>query len=179
MSIQNQSFLLETSRLRLRRLSLDDLDFVAEMLAHPEVMRFYPQRYSREEARAWIERQLDRYARHGHALWLVVDKQTLAPIGQVGVMIQSVDGVDEPEVGYLIHYPFWRRGYASEAAIACRDYAFEVLGKPYVISLIRPVNLPSQGVAAKMGMERWKTTQFHNLEHIVFRVHNPKFTEVG
>ena len=53
--------ILETPRLRLREMSLGDLDFVAAMLSHPEVMRFYPKLHSRQEATLWIERQLDRY----------------------------------------------------------------------------------------------------------------------
>lgn len=161
---------LETSRLALRELSLDDLDFVAGMLAHPEVMRFYPQVYSREESRLWIERQLHRYAGNGHGLWLVQDRATGEPLGQVGLILQLVDGVEEPEIGYLIHRPFWRRGLATEAALAVRSWAFDTLGLERVISLIRPENTPSQGVARKLGMRPEKRSQFHWLEHVVFAV---------
>jgi ribosomal-protein-alanine N-acetyltransferase len=147
-----------------------DLDFVAAMLSHPEVMRFYPKPYSREEAKWWIGRQLDRYERYGHGLWLAEDRATGEPRGQVGLMIQEVDGVEEPEIGYLIHHPFWRQGLATEAALATRDWAFGTLGLPRVISLIRPKNLPSQGVAGKLGMKPEKRTMFRDLEHIVFSV---------
>jgi RimJ/RimL family protein N-acetyltransferase len=162
--------ILETPRLHLREMSLDDLDFVAAMLSHPEVMRFYPKLYSRQEAVSWIERQLDRYARHGHGLWLVEDRITGEPRGQVGLMIQEVDGVEEPEIGYLIHHPYWRRGLATEAALGVRSWAFGTRGLTRVISLIRPVNLPSQGVAAKLGMTPEKRTMCWDLEHIVFAV---------
>lgn len=147
-----------------------DLDFVAAMLSHPEVMRFYPKPYSREEAKWWIGRQLDRYERYGHGLWLAEDRAIGEPRGQVGLMIQEVDGVEEPEIGYLIHHPFWRQGLATEAALATRDWAFGTLGLPRVISLIRPKNLPSQGVAGKLGMKPEKRTMFRDLEHIVFSV---------
>lgn len=163
-------FVLTTNRLTLREMRLDDLDFVASMLAHPEVMRFYPKCYSREEAEDWIRRQLDRYARDGHGLWLVLDRRTHEPIGQVGLVLQQVDGIAEPEVGYLIHHPFWRRGFATEAATAVRDYAFETLDRPRVISLIRPENLPSQGVATKLGMTVEKRTIHAGLVHLVFSV---------
>jgi RimJ/RimL family protein N-acetyltransferase len=161
---------LETARLALRELSLDDLDFVAGMLAHPEVMRFYPKTYSRDESRLWIERQLQRYAGNGHGLWLVQDRATGEPVGQVGLILQLVEGVEEPEIGYLIHRPFWRRGFATEAALAVRSWAFDTLGLERVISLIRPENTPSQGVARKLGMTPAKRAQFHWLEHIVFAV---------
>ena len=160
--------ILETPRLVLRELTLDDLDFMASMLAHPKVMRFYPNCYSRDEAEAWVRRQMDRYAQHGHGGWLALDKATGDPRGQVGLIPQTVDGVLETEIGYLIHHPFWRRGLASEAAAACRDYAFDVLGRSRVISLIRPENVPSQGVARKVGLSPGKRIIHFELEHIVF-----------
>jgi RimJ/RimL family protein N-acetyltransferase len=163
--------ILVTSRLLLREMSRDDLDFVAAMLADPDVMRFYPRPYSREEAAAWVDRQRDRYARHGHGLWLAVDRVGGEPIGQVGLILQRVEGVEMPEVGYLIHRPFWRRGFATEAAVATRDHAFRSLGRSRVSSLIRPENLPSQGVARKMGMEPEGRTVIHGgFEHLVFSV---------
>jgi ribosomal-protein-alanine N-acetyltransferase len=161
---------IETARLALREMAPGDLDFVAAMLSHPEVMRFYPQLYSRDEARAWIERQLGRYARDGHGLWRVEDRATGEPVGQVGLVLQTVEGVEEPEIGYLIHRPFWRRGLATEAALGVRAWAFETRGLRRVISLIRPENLPSQGVAHKIGMTPGRRVPFHGLEHIVFSV---------
>jgi RimJ/RimL family protein N-acetyltransferase len=138
------------------------------MLGDPETMRFYPKPYTRDESREWIERQRRRYAADGHGLWLVCLKETGEPVGQVGLIRQHVDGVAEDEVGYLIARPQWRRGLATEAALATRDHAFATLGKRRVISLIRPSNLPSQGVARKLGMSVEKTTSCWDLEHLVF-----------
>ena len=163
----------ETERLRAREMSLADLDFVAAMLAHPEVMRFYPRRYSRAEARGWVERQLGRYREHGHALWLVEERAGGEPVGQVGLLWQQVNSAPQPEVGYLVHRPFWRRGYATEAALATRDHAFHALDMPRVVSLIRPENLPSQGVARKLGMQPEGTAVHAGTEHLVFAVARP------
>ncbi len=102
----NAKTIPETPRLILREMELADLDFVAAMLAGPEVMRYYPKVYTREEAKQWIERQLGRYARYGHGLWLALDKITGEPRGQVGLIEQQVRGIEEPEVAYLIHRPF-------------------------------------------------------------------------
>jgi [ribosomal protein S5]-alanine N-acetyltransferase len=163
--------ILFTPRLLLREMSPSDLDFVAPMLADPEVMPFYPKCYSRDESETWIERQRNRYARHGHGLWLVVEKATGQPVGQVGLLIQTVNGVEEKEVGYLIHRPFWRRGFATEAATACRDYALTTLDRPRVLALIRPENTPSQGVAKKLGMNREPNTVTHRgFLHWVFSI---------
>jgi RimJ/RimL family protein N-acetyltransferase len=162
---------VDTPRLILREMSLGDLDFIAAMMADPEVMRYYPKCYSRDEAHSWVERQMNRYTQHGHGLWLVSEKANGQRVGQVGLIMQNVRGVEEIEVGYLIHRPFWRRAYATEAALACRDYAFDVLGRQQVISLIRPENGPSQGVAMKLGMTPESCRIQHgSFEHMVFSI---------
>jgi len=162
--------ILETPRLTLRELEPEDLDFVAEMLADPEVMRFYPKPLDREGSREWLERQRRHYEDNGHGLWLVEDRSLGAPVGQVGLLLQEVEGDWELEIGYLIHRPFWRRGYATEAASAVRDHAFGVRGESRVVSLIRPENLPSQGVARKLGMTPEREVRFRGLTHVMFGV---------
>lgn len=161
--------MLETERLALRELQPSDLDFVASMLADPEVMRFYPKCYTREESAEWLDRQRRRYETDGHGLWLVSLRETGEPVGQVGLVRQQVDGAAEDEVGYLIARCHWRRGYAVEAALATRDYAF-ARERRRVISLIRPANLPSQAVARKLGMTVERSTCCWDLEHLVYAV---------
>ena len=147
---------------------MSDLDFIASMMADSEVMRFYPSRLSREESEAWVQRQQERYATDGFGLWLAVDARTDTPVGQAGLVMQEVDGVKEPGLGYLVHRPFWRRGFATEAAGATVDHAFEVLGLSRVICTIRPENAPSLGVVRKLGMKQEKSTVYAGFEHLVF-----------
>ncbi len=163
--------ILETRRLRLRELIADDLDFVAAMLDDADVMRYYPSRLDRAGSLAWIERQQMRYARDGHGLWLVLDRKTDRPVGQVGLVTHELKGLPRPrypEIGYLLHRPFWHRGFATEAATEVRDYAFRTRGYDQVISLIRPINEPSQAVARRIGMEIVGETEFAGLPHLVF-----------
>jgi [ribosomal protein S5]-alanine N-acetyltransferase len=161
--------ILETPRLILREMSLDDLDFVAAMLANADVMRYYPKCYSRDEAATWIERQMRRYERHGHGLWLAIEKKTGEPVGQVGLLIQHVRGAMEKEAAYLVHRPFQGRGFATEAGLAVRDFAFDVLGRSRMFALIRPQNVASVNVARKLGFDEEPGRIEHSgFEHVVF-----------
>lgn len=166
-------YVIETERLGLRRLSPGDLDDMAALLGDPEVMRYYPRPKSRDEARQWIEWNLDSYERYGHGLWASVVKETGQFIGDCGLVVQTVDGEDLVEVGYHLVRSQWRRGYASEAAAACRDHAFRTLMVPRLISLIRPENHPSRGVAERIGMTVWKETDFKDIPHLVYSMEPP------
>ena len=162
--------ILETPRLLLREMTHADLGFVEAMLADEETMRFYPQRYGHADAVAWVQRQIDRYARDGHGGWLALLKETNQPVGQVGLINMLVEGEWLAETGYIIHRPHWRQGLATEAALAVRDYAFSTLNKPFVVAQIRPINVPSQGVARKLGMRPNKLFLHAGLEHLLWRV---------
>ena len=160
--------ILETPRLVLRELTVDDLDFVAEMLAHPEVMHFWPRPCTRDEAADWIRRHQQRYARDGFGYWLALDKPTGRPIGQAGLLTQELDGVMEIGIGYMLHRPLWGQGYATEAAAACRDHAFAKLGKLRVTATVRPENLPSRRVAERIGLRFERMTTWAGLPHMLF-----------
>ena len=96
-------------------------------------MYAYEGALSDDEAQAWLDRQMERYARDGFGLWAVVLKETGAMIGQCGLTYQDADGVRVVEVGYLFRRSFWHRGYATEAARVCRDYAFDSGGRRYSV----------------------------------------------
>jgi ribosomal-protein-alanine N-acetyltransferase len=165
--------ILETARLALREMVPQDIDFIATMMAHPEVNHFYERRFTREESEIWLDRQIERYRRDGTGLWLVVDRQSQQPVGQVGLAMQEVEGERLPEIGWLLHRPFWGQGYATEAGAAVRDAAFKDWGHPLLISLIRPVNHASQRVAMRLGMTDRRRVHFHGFEHCVFEIAKP------
>jgi len=131
------------------------------------VTRYYGKRYTRDDALEWVERQRTRYRRDGHGLWHLelLDK---TPVGQVGLTLQEVDGQWQPELGWLLHRPFWGFGYATEAAAAARDVSVTRWRYPRIISLIHPDNVPSQRVAQRIGMTPGHIVPFHGMPHIVF-----------
>jgi [ribosomal protein S5]-alanine N-acetyltransferase len=151
---------LETQRLLLRPLVAGDAEALHRMQSDPAHMRFYPHPFSMEESVAWIDRAVEHYAKHGFGLLAVEDRTTGEFLGNVGPMMQCVDDVDEIELGWSVTPDRSRQGIATEAATACRDYVFEVVGADHVISLIRPENEPSRGVALNLGMTIWKQTIF-------------------
>ena len=159
--------ILETPRLLLRPLLPGDVDLVSGMLGDVGVMRFYPHAFTPREAELWLDDQL--HAPYGaeRGVWLVFEKTTGVAVAQVSLTEQDVDGVRELEVGYLVASAHWRRGIATEAATACRDHAFRA-GRPRLVSLIRPENVASHGVARKIGMLPERVTAFAGNPHIVF-----------
>ena len=160
---------LETPRLQLRPLVREDLDFVHSVLADPVAMEHYPKCLSRDECAEWIERNRVRYREEGCGYWLA-ELNDGTPVGMIGLVLQEIDGLGEPEVVYLVHRDHWRNGYAREGATEVRDMAMDLRGHTHVISLIRPSNTAPQGVAKSIGMTLWKTVRFKGLEHLVYRV---------
>ena len=161
---------LETQRLLLREFQHEDLDALATILSDRETMRYYPVPFDRAAVADWIQRNRTRYANDGHGLWAMILKSTRELIGDCGLVRQSVDAVDEIEIGYHMRRDLWNQGYASEAARACRDYGFANHKVDRLISLIRPENLASRRVAEKNGMTIWKEVTKADLLHYVYAV---------
>lgn len=166
--------ILETPRLLLREMTPADYPALCLMLQDPEVMYAYAHAFSDEESRAWLENQLRRYREDGFGLWAVVLKATGAMVGQCGLTWQQWGERRVLEVGYLFQKAHWHQGYATEAAKACKEYAFQKLNAAEVFSIIRDDNLPSQAVARRNGMARRGRFTKHyygiDMPHIVFSV---------
>lgn len=144
--------ILETPRLLLREMTQSDLRAICRVLQDRETMYAYEHAFSDEEAQAWLNNQLRRYREDGFGLWAAVSKESGEIIGQCGITLQDVNGEQVREVGYLFERAHWHKGYATEAAAACKEYAFSVLGSDTVYSIIRENNFASQRVAERNGM---------------------------
>ncbi|MGE4353901.1 MAG: GNAT family N-acetyltransferase [Oscillospiraceae bacterium] len=143
---------LETKRLVLREMTQADFPSLCKILQNDEVMYAYEGAFSDEEVQNWLDKQLANYKEYGFGLWSVVLKETGRMIGQCGLTMQNYKDSKILEVGYLFQKEYWHQGYATEAAITCKDYAFDELIAEEVYSIIRYTNIPSQNVAKRNGM---------------------------
>lgn len=144
--------ILETDRLILRKLTNDDKHDLSLILQNKDVMYAYEHVFSDEEVDIWLNNQLRRYKEDGFGLWAVILKKTGKLIGQCGLTIQQIDNKNVVEVGYLFNKAYWHNGYATESAIACKNYAFNNLNVDEVYSIIRENNTSSINVARRNGM---------------------------
>lgn len=144
--------ILITDRLILKKLTNKDFGPLCKILQNPDVMYAYEHAFSDAEVKDWLDKQIKRYKDDGFGLWAVFLKETNELIGQCGLTMQEFNQNQVLEVGYLFQQDFWHMGYATEAAIACKEYAFEKLAANEVYSIIRDNNIPSQNVALRNGM---------------------------
>ena len=164
----------ETERLYLREMTQSDYHSLCKILQDADVMYAYEGAFNDSEVQEWLDKQQQRYKDDGFGLWAVLLKESGEMIGQCGLTMQDYNGGQVLEVGYLFRKEFWHNGYASEAAIACKQYAFEKLNADEVFSIIRDTNLPSQNVAKRNGMTVCGAFVKHyrnvDMPHLVFSV---------
>lgn len=143
---------LSTERLALREMTQADFPALCSILQDEAAMYAYEGAFTDGEVQEWLDRQLDRYRKYGFGLWAVVLKETGEMIGQCGLTMQPWKDREVLEIGYLFRRNCWHQGYATEAAQACKQYAFDVLQAEEVCSIIRDTNTASQRVALRNGM---------------------------
>ncbi|SRR6266542_1800614 len=148
------TIILETKRLLFRRLTINDLDALAELYRDPEVRRYFPEgTRTYEETKRGLEHFIKGYReRPTLGFWATIYKETGEFIGRCGINPQVIEGHPELEVGYSIGKAYWRQGLGSEAAQAIVDYGFGQLGLSRLICAIDPENQASIKVATKIGM---------------------------
>jgi RimJ/RimL family protein N-acetyltransferase len=161
---------LETDRLAMRPLELDDLDAFALVVGDPVTMRFYRRPFDRDAARDWIVRVQERYERDGFGLLAVVERSTGEMIGDCGPMLMETGHGAHVELGWHIRRDRQGLGFATEAGAACRDHAWTALGVDHLISIIRPENVPSWRVARGLGFRPWRGDVRVGMAHVLWRL---------
>ena len=143
---------LETPRLRLRRMSEADAEFIRRLVNEPSFIRNIGDKGVRtlDDARRYIrDGPMASYERHGFGLNLVELKATGAPAGMCGLLKRDV--LDHPDIGYAFVPEFWSAGYAREAASAIMNWARATLGLRGVLAIVNPDNAGSIRLLERSG----------------------------
>lgn len=142
----------QSDRLILREMTPADFDALYAVLADSDIMQHYPYTFDEARVRGWIEKNIERYKIFGFGLWAVVLKETGEMIGDCGLTMQLINNQIKPEIGYHIRRDCQRKGYGSEAARACRDWAFRNTPFNILYSYMKAANIPSAATAMANGM---------------------------
>ncbi|HYC14099.1 MAG TPA: GNAT family N-acetyltransferase [Stellaceae bacterium] len=142
---------LETARLRLRLARESDFPAYAAMQGDPEVMRFLNGGIGMTERGAWhsFAVMLGQWTLRGYGMFVMEPRTGQDFIGRVGIYHPA--SWPGAELAWTLARAHWNKGYATEGAAAVRDWVFETLRMPRLISVIHPENLPSIRVAEKIG----------------------------
>lgn len=162
---------LETERLVLRGWRADDFEPFAAMMAQPEVARFLTvDRAPQDRASAWrgMAVFVGHWALLGFGMFVVEEKASGAFVGRVGPW--QPEGWAGFELGWGLDRRFWGKGYATEAARAAGDWAFEAFKLDGVISLIHVDNIGSQNVARRVGERPGRATLHAGMPHVIWEV---------
>jgi RimJ/RimL family protein N-acetyltransferase len=180
MEILNMGIILETDRLFLREFIDNDYTDLCEILQDKDTMYAYEHSFSENEVKSWYDRLIvGHYEKYGFGLWAVIHKETNEILGQCGLTVQVMNEKEYLEIGYLFKKKYWHKGYAVEAALGCKKYAFEKLNAERVYSIIRDSNIASQNVAKRMGMKKTDEIikHYYNMDilHFIFEIKNEAY----
>ena len=139
---------LTTARLTLRAPRSEDFDVFAEFFASDRA-RYVGGPATTEQSWRMLACELGHWPLRGYGRWAVEETATGAFAGIIGPWCPL--GWPEPEIGWDLMNGFEGKGYASEAAMAGLEYAYQTLGWPTAISLVSPPNDGSRRVAQRMG----------------------------
>jgi RimJ/RimL family protein N-acetyltransferase len=165
----------ETTRLLLRPPAVTDLDPFVEIHEHPDVVRFLSgigPATGRVAAWRLLALLIGHWHLRGYGQWTVVEKATGELIGRVGLW--HPEGWPGLELGWVIRRSRWENGFATEAARAAVDFAFNEVGADRIISMIQPDNPRSIRVALKIGETFAETQTFNGQTLDVYAMTNPR-----
>lgn len=166
----------ETSRLRFRRLEPSDFFLWLPFFQDPLWANYWimKKKTPEEHCREWLDKIFHRYESNLGGMNVLIEKQSGKFVGQSGLLIQTVDEVEELEVAYSIMPQHRGKGFAPEAARKCIEFAFENSWSESVISIIHKDNVESQRVAVKNGLDLEKVTVFDYNPVQIYRIKKPR-----
>ncbi len=166
----------QSERLNYRNLEETDFDWWMEFSSDSDSTRFFgfPENLTSSEfCKLWFTKVFDRYKNELGGHNVLIERITGKPVGMCGLLVQEVDGIKELEIGYSLHPDFRGRGFATEAAQKCRNFAFENNFAESLISIVHVENNQSSKVALRNGMKHEKKTVYKEIPVNIFRIQSP------
>lgn len=170
---------IETQRLILRDWTEKDLPAFVRMNRDPAVMEYFLKPLTEEESNNFFHRIREELQEYRYGLFAVEVKADGEFIGYTGLHHAGFDTDFCPclEIGWRLRAEAWGKGYATEGAQACLDYAFDTLHLPEIYSFTSMPNKRSERVMQKIGMQKVK--EFDHplvpaghplLRHVLYRI---------
>src|SRR5689334_79089 len=171
---------LLTERLILRSFQQRDVDYMEQLFANPDFMRFSLGVFTeRKQTVAFIGKVMD-WDRAGiPSQFAVMPRGEDTIIGYCGFFYHPEHGIEDIEIGYRLNPNCWNRGLITEAARAVRDYGFCERKLSRVISLVHPENIPSRRVAEKNGMKIEREIMFRGFPTLVYAMTHAEWLQLG
>lgn len=167
---------IETERLLLRPLNIEDADFIIELLNDPSFIKNIGDRnvHSVEDAHGYILKgPAASYEKNGFGLCLVTLKETGESLGMCGLIKR--DALEDVDLGYAYLPRYWSRGYAVEAAKATLDFGWNVIGLKRIVAITDPANTSSNRVLEKLGFlfEKMVKIAVDDIDLNLYAIHKP------
>lgn len=169
-----QNYFIQTNRLYLRKMTMNDFEEIATMLKNPEVMYAWEYNFENCDIENWILKNLALYEKYGLGYFMVVHKSTNTIVGQAALMPDEINGKNYYEIGYILKKEHWNKGFATECAKALSLYSIKNFPNYETIFEIRPNNERSIKVAKRLGAKIVgsfnKTFNGKEMEHLIYKI---------
>lgn len=163
----------KTQNLIIRKITDTDFEALFNLLSNKEVMRYSVRGpYSKEQTKDLMLFIADRYTKYPLGIWAVTEKNNDIPIGICG-FIPLEDDDTQYEISYRLLPDFQGKGFATEAAMAVRDYAADIEIHEF-IAFVDPENKSSVRVAEKIGMKFFKNDTYKAIPIVLYKYDHPK-----
>jgi len=162
----------QSKRLSFRLIDSSDFRAWLEFFKSPAAFEHWSAEVEspERECEKWYEKQFHRYENDLGGMNALIEKETGKLVGHCGLLVQTLDEVKELEIGYSLLPVSWNKGFATEAARKCKDFAFENKLANSLISIISVTNGPSENVTLKNGMRPDSQTVYHGNKVSIYRI---------
>lgn len=149
-------FTIKIQRLGLRNWIDSDIAPFAEMCQDVDVMKHFPDLVSEEQAAAYVRAYQQHFEEYGFTYFAVESLGSGEFLGFIGLKHQNYESPFTPcvDIGWRLKKSAWGKGYATEAAKACLEFAFESAELDEVFAMCANSNAASEAVMKKIGMKK-------------------------